>query len=82
MVSGGTAHGTGHRQPHTQRDFRYRLKAHTPLVKRPTQTIYQLVIECPRKASHPIRKWQEPGRCPKCADYLQRGTMPYREWDD
>ncbi|MGB1054453.1 MAG: hypothetical protein ACPHDL_01575 [Limisphaerales bacterium] len=65
-----------------KRDFRYRLKAHTPLVKRPTQTIYQLVIECPRKASHPVRKWQEPGRCPKCADYLQRGAMPYREWDD
>ena len=65
-----------------KRDFRYRLKAHTPLVKRPTQTIYQLVIECPRKASHPIRKWQEPGKCPKCADYLQRGAMPYREWDD
>lgn len=64
-----------------KKELRFSVKANTPLAKRLTQTWYTLKIECPRNEHHRIKHWKEPGRCPRCFDYLQRGALPYREWD-
>jgi hypothetical protein len=36
---------------------------------------------CPVAASHQIKIWNAPGRCPRCGNYLEKNGLPYRLWE-
>jgi hypothetical protein len=36
---------------------------------------------CPREAKHRIEPWNDPGRCPRCGNYLEKSGLPFRVWD-
>lgn len=38
-------------------------------------------LQCPASKYHRIRRWKEPGRCPKCKNYLQRSPVAFRFWE-
>jgi len=37
--------------------------------------------QCPISSSHPIEVWNEPGKCPKCGHFMEKGALPFRLWD-
>ena len=37
--------------------------------------------QCPVSAIHRVRSWNDPDRCPKCGVYLEKGALPYRQWE-
>ena len=37
--------------------------------------------QCPISSFHKVEPWTDPGKCPKCGAYLDRGALPYRIWD-
>ena len=37
--------------------------------------------QCPVSASHRVRPWTEPDKCPRCGIYLEKNALPYRLWD-
>jgi hypothetical protein len=41
----------------------------------------ELKPACPVTGFHRIEFWSEPGRCPRCGNYLERNAFPYRLWD-
>jgi hypothetical protein len=41
----------------------------------------QFRLQCPISPSHQVKPWAEPGKCPKCGLFLERGALPYRLWD-
>jgi ribosomal protein S27AE len=36
---------------------------------------------CPVSASHRIREWNQPDKCPRCGVFLERSAIPFRQWD-
>ena len=36
--------------------------------------------ECLASPSHSIRLWTEPDKCPRCGAFMERSTMPFRQW--
>jgi len=36
---------------------------------------------CPVAASHQIKIWNAPGRCPRCGNHLEKNGLPYRLWE-
>lgn len=46
-----------------------------PLVWRDTKLI------CPVEADHFIEPWNDPGRCPRCGNFMERNGIPFRAWD-
>ena len=36
---------------------------------------------CPAADFHRIEFWNEPGRCPRCGNYLEKNAFPYRLWE-
>ena len=46
-----------------------------------TYTWIQFTPQCPVSAAHRVQEWSDPGKCPKCGVYLERGGLPYRIWD-
>ena len=64
-----------------KKTLKFKIRTASPYQNRLTQVWYRLVLECPIKVKHQVHTWKEPGRCPRCYDYLQRGALPYREWD-
>ena len=41
----------------------------------------QFKICCPVSATHKVQIWNEPGKCPRCAHYLEKSAPPFRIWD-
>ena len=41
----------------------------------------QLQVQCPVARHHHLQSWRDPGRCPKCATYLDKSLVPFRIWD-
>jgi hypothetical protein len=41
----------------------------------------QFGIRCPVSATHQVRLWNEPDKCPKCGVYLDKSALPFRIWD-
>ncbi len=37
--------------------------------------------QCPISATHRVESWNEPGKCPKCGQFLEKGALPFRLWD-
>ena len=38
-------------------------------------------LACPVDARHFVEPWKEPGRCPRCGNYLEKNGLPFRFWD-
>ena len=36
---------------------------------------------CPVAVHHPVKPWQQPGKCPKCGYFLECNAVPFRRWD-
>lgn len=36
---------------------------------------------CPVDAKHPVEVWQDPGRCPRCGNFMEKNGLPFRLWD-
>jgi hypothetical protein len=36
---------------------------------------------CSNGPHHPIRLWHQPGKCPHCGVFMERNTVPFRQWE-
>lgn len=36
---------------------------------------------CPVQPKHPVMPWNDPGRCPRCGCFMEKGGFPFRIWD-
>ena len=36
---------------------------------------------CPVDAKHFVESWRNPGRCPRCGNFMEKDGLPYRLWD-
>jgi hypothetical protein len=36
---------------------------------------------CPVDAKHVVESWKDPGRCPRCGNFMEKNGLPYRSWD-
>ena len=41
----------------------------------------KLVLACPVKPKHRVEVWNDPGRCPRCGNFLEKHGLPFRRWD-
>ena len=38
-------------------------------------------LTCPVEAKHFVEAWNDPGRCPRCGNFLEKNGIPFRLWD-
>lgn len=38
-------------------------------------------LSCPVSARHRVRVWKQPGKCPKCGNFLDGSGTPFKVWD-
>ena len=38
-------------------------------------------LVCPQDPKHFVEPWNDPGRCPRCGNFLERNGLPFRLWD-
>ena len=38
-------------------------------------------IRCAVSAAHRVRAWNEPGKCPRCGNFMEKTAPPFRHWD-
>jgi hypothetical protein len=38
-------------------------------------------LACPVNAQHFVEPWQDPGRCPRCGNFMEKNGFPFRSWD-
>jgi hypothetical protein len=50
-------------------------KKTAPLVWRDTN------LTCPVEAEHFVEPWTDPGRCPRCGNFMAKNGVPFRAWD-
>ncbi len=36
---------------------------------------------CPVEPKHFVEPWRDPGRCPRCGNFLEKTGLPFRLWD-
>jgi len=36
---------------------------------------------CPVEGRHQIEPWSNPGRCPRCGNFMEKMGMPFRLWE-
>jgi hypothetical protein len=41
----------------------------------------QFQPSCPVEAQHTVEVWHQPGRCPRCGNFMEKDGLPYRAWD-
>jgi hypothetical protein len=42
---------------------------------------HRFVPSCPVNGRHKIEVWNEPGRCPRCGNFMEKLGLPHRLWD-
>ena len=50
-------------------------KPRAPLIWRDSK------LSCPVASDHPVEPWSDPGRCPRCGNFMERNGFPFRAWD-
>jgi len=55
-------------------------------VKRVRQPVQQTTWEeikaaCPVSKIHRVQLWHEPGRCPRCGNFMEKNAFAWRRWD-
>jgi hypothetical protein len=38
-------------------------------------------IQCPVSSHHRVRAWNDPGKCPRCGNFMEKNALPFRYWD-
>ncbi|HEX9048542.1 MAG TPA: hypothetical protein VF988_16050 [Verrucomicrobiae bacterium] len=38
-------------------------------------------LACPIDESHFVEPWNDPGRCPRCGNFMEKNGFPFRLWD-
>jgi hypothetical protein len=38
-------------------------------------------LSCPVKPKHFVEAWNDPGRCPRCGNFMEKNGFPFRRWD-
>lgn len=38
-------------------------------------------IRCPVSPFHRVHNWTDPGKCPRCAAFLEKNGLPFRIWE-
>ena len=41
----------------------------------------KFVPACPVDPKHFVEPWKDPGRCPRCGNFLEKNGLPFRLWD-
>jgi len=36
---------------------------------------------CPVNPEHSVEPWRDPGRCPRCGNFMEKNGFPFRAWD-
>lgn len=36
---------------------------------------------CPAGSKHFVEHWKDPGRCPRCGNFMEKNGFPFRIWD-
>ena len=53
-----------------------------PKREQPAPLVWQdLALACPRWPKHFVEPWNDPGRCPRCGNFLEKNGLPFRLWD-
>lgn len=48
----------------------------------PTPTFWaELKMVCPIVKTHRIEPWRDPGRCPRCGNFIEKNGFPWKIWD-
>jgi len=48
----------------------------------PQRLVWQkFTLACPAAAKHFVEPWRDPGRCPRCGNFMEKNGLPYRLWD-
>jgi len=42
---------------------------------------YETPPMCPVEAKHFVEAWNDPGRCPRCGNFMEKTGFPFRVWD-
>lgn len=46
------------------------------------QLIWQnFTLACPVGRNHTVEPWNDPGRCPRCGNFMEKNGLPFRLWD-
>ena len=46
------------------------------------RSVWQMLkITCPVSAKHFVEVWNNPGRCPRCGNFMEKNGFPNRIWD-
>ena len=38
-------------------------------------------LRCHVSPTHRVRAWNEPGKCPRCGNFMEKNSLPFRYWD-
>ena len=38
-------------------------------------------IFCPIGKTHRVEPWHDPGRCPRCGNFIEKNGFPWKIWD-
>ncbi len=38
-------------------------------------------LACPVEPVHFVEPWRDPGRCPRCGNFMEKNGFPFRVWD-
>jgi hypothetical protein len=38
-------------------------------------------LACPVEAKHFVTAWNDPGRCQRCGNFMEKTGAPFRRWD-
>jgi hypothetical protein len=41
----------------------------------------KLKLQCPVEPKHFVEAWKNPGRCPRCGNFLEQNGFAFRLWD-
>ncbi len=48
----------------------------------PTPTYWEdQELFCPIAKSHRIEPWRDPGRCPRCVNFMEKNGFPWKLWE-
>ena len=41
----------------------------------------KIKLACPVNPKHSLEVWKDPGRCPRCGNFMEKVGWPFRLWD-
>jgi hypothetical protein len=42
---------------------------------------HEFKLACPVNPKHFVEPWNDPGRCPRCGNFMEKNGWPFRLWD-